>query len=128
MTFIEALQSGDIENIRQFPKADLHNHFVLGGGRDYILKETGHDIKPLSRPLVSMREIDEWNGRYIGQHFNSPEGRKFLIEAAFAQAKYDGVTLLEIGEDVWGLGEFFHHDAGELIYTFQEINNRVAQL
>lgn len=32
--------------------------------------------------------------------------RKFLIRATFEQAKEDGVTVLEIGEDVWGLNEF----------------------
>lgn len=126
MPFIEALKSGDTTQIRQFPKADLHNHFVLGGNRDYIFQKTGHKITPLTRPLASMREMDEWNRRNIGQRFNGTEGRKFLIEAAFVQAKYDGVTLLEIGEDVWGLGEFFDNDVGELIYTFQEINHRVA--
>ena len=49
-----------------------------------------------------------------------------LIEATFAQAKADGVTVLEIGEDVWGLSEFFHNDIGELIAAFQEANNRIA--
>lgn len=38
MTFIEALKSGDLNAIRSFPKADLHNHFVLGGKRDYPLQ------------------------------------------------------------------------------------------
>ena len=126
MTFIEALQSEDIEHMRQFPKADLHNHFVLGGNRNFILRKTGHEITPITKPLASMSEMDEWNGRNIGGRFNSAEGRKFLIEAAFVQAKHDGVTLLEIGEDVWGLGEFFDNDVGKLIYTFQEINCRVA--
>ena len=41
--------------------------------------------------------------------------RKFLIEATFAQAKHDGIAILEIGEDVWGLNEFFHNDIVELI-------------
>lgn len=126
MTFTEALKSGDIDAIRKFPKADLHNHFVLGGSREYILQKTGHDIQPITRPLASMREMDGWNGRYIGRHFDSPQGRKFLIEAAFIQAKADGVTLLEIGEDVWGLGEYFDNDVGKLIYTFQAINDRIA--
>ena len=49
-----------------------------------------------------------------------------MIEAAFVQAKYDGITILEIGEDVWGLGEFFHNDIAELIEAFQEANNRIA--
>lgn len=126
MNFIEALKNGDIETIREFPKADLHNHFVLGGNRDYILRKTHHAVQPITHPLASMREMDEWNGKYIGEHWNSPAGRRFLIEAAFVQAAYDGVTVLEIGEDVWGLDEYFNHDVGELIYTFQEINQRIA--
>ena len=35
MEFIEALKQGDMESIRRCPKADLHNHFVLGGSRKY---------------------------------------------------------------------------------------------
>ena len=38
MTFIEALNSQDLEKIRKFPKADLHNHFVLGGSREYSIR------------------------------------------------------------------------------------------
>ena len=45
MTFIEALNSQDLEKIRKFPKADLHNHFVLGGSREYIFNKTGYKIK-----------------------------------------------------------------------------------
>ncbi len=126
MNFVDALKSENLENIRKIPKTDLHSHFVLGGNRDYIFQKTGHKVNPVTRPLASMREMDEWNCRYIGKHFNSPEGRRFLIEATFVQAKYDGITMLEIGEDVWGLGEFFHNDVSELIYAFQEIHHRIA--
>ena len=126
MKFTDALKSENIENIRKFPKADLHNHFVLGGNREYLFKKTGYRIEPISEPLKSMSEMDAWSAEYIGNRFYSPEGRKLLIEATFAQAKYDGVTVLEIGEDVWGLGEFFHNDIAELIYSFQEANDRIA--
>ena len=57
---------------------------------------------------------------------NSPDGRKLLIEATFIQAKTDGVAVLEIGEDVWGLGEFFDNDIGKLIYAFHDANSRIA--
>lgn len=126
MTFIEALKSEDLGAIRSFPKADLHNHFVLGGNREYIFEKTGYEINPISKPLTSMNEMDTWSAKSIGNRFNSPEGRKLLIEAAFVQAKHDGVNVLEIGEDVWGLGEFFHNDIAELIDAFQEANNRIA--
>lgn len=126
MTFIEVLKSEDLSAIRSFPKADLHNHFVLGGNREYIFEKTGYEIDPISNPLQSMNEMSAWSADYIGTRFNGTEGRKLLIDATFAQAKHDGVTVLEIGEDVWGLAEFFHNDITELIYTFQEANDRIA--
>ncbi len=126
MTFIDALKSENIDQIRTFPKADLHNHFVLGGNRDFILEKTGYEITPIAGTLKSMSEMDAWSSKYIGNRFNSAEGRKLLIDATFAQAKYDGVTVLETGEDVWGLGEFFNNDIEELISTFKEANTRIA--
>ena len=57
---------------------------------------------------------------------NTPEGRRLLIKAAFAQAKEDGVSILEIGEDVWGLGEFFHGDIDELVAAFETANQEIA--
>lgn len=124
--FIEALEKGDLEAIRKIPKADLHNHFVLGGSRKFIKDKTGYEIYPITSPLNSMREMDAWSSKYIGNRFNTPEGGRLLIEATFVQAKRDGVKVLEIGEDVWGLGEFFQNDIEELINAFQEANNRVA--
>ena len=126
MTFVEALDSQDLETIRRFSKADLHNHFVLGGSREYIFDKSGYKIESITTPLKSMSEMDSWSSKYIGNRFNSPEGRKLLIEATFEQAKSDGVTVLEIGEDVWGLGEFFDNDIEKLIYSFQEANAVIA--
>jgi len=126
LTFIEAIKQGDLNLIRSFPKSDLHNHFVLGGCREFILSKTGYDIAPIITPLGSMSEMDAWSARYIGNRFNNREGRQLLIEATFEQAKKDGVTVLEIGEDVWGLGEFFNYDIEELIAAFQETNEKVA--
>ncbi len=126
MTFAEALECGDLEAIRRFSKADLHNHFVLGGSRQYLLRKTGYPIEPITEPLKSMQEMDAWSGRYIGNRFDTPEGRRLLIAATFAQAKADGVTVLEIGEDVWGLGAFFDNDIGKLIASFQQANAETA--
>ena len=50
--------------------------------------------------------------------------RKFLIRATFEQAKEDGVTVLEIGEDVWGLNEFFNNDIDELVNAFTSAQKR----
>ena len=124
--FIEGLKRHSLEDIRVCAKADLHNHFVLGGSREYIKRYKNIEIMPLERPLSSMQEMNGWSDKYIGSRFDSSDMRKFLIEATFQQAKNDGVTVLEIGEDVWGLGEFFRNDIHELINAFYEAKVKIA--
>ena len=58
ISFAEAIKQGDLNLIRRFPKSDLHNHFVLGGCREYIFAKTGYDIEPVSRPLGSLNDMD----------------------------------------------------------------------
>lgn len=126
MGFIDELKQENIEGIRKFPKADLHNHFVLGGSRKYLREHIGENIQAIKKPLHSMNDMHAWNEQNIGQIFNSSEGRRVLIDATFAQAKEDGVTILEIGEDVWGLNEFFHGDIDELVAAFETANQEIA--
>ena len=124
--FIQALKQKDLEKVRALPKSDLHNHFVLGASRAYLRKMTGIQIDPIKRPLSSMDGMHAWNRENLGERFNTPDMRKLLIRAAFQQAKDDGVTVLEIGEDVWGLGEFFHHDTAELVEAFAAARREIA--
>ena len=126
MEFTKALIEGNLEAIRRCPKADLHNHFVLGGSRRYLLEHSGKDIQPITEPLHSMEEMHAWNSRNLGNSFETAEGRRMLIRAAFWQAKEDGVTVLEIGEDVWGLGTFFHGDIDELVDSFETAHREIA--
>lgn len=126
MMFTEALWHGNLEAIRKSPKADLHNHFVLGGSRKYLLKQSGRNIQPIMKPLHSMEEMHAWNAANIGHFFDTPNGRRMLIKAAFMQAKEDGVTILEIGEDVWGLGAFFNGHIDELVDAFETAHKEIA--
>lgn len=124
--FIESLKKHDINKLRTIPKSDLHNHFSLGGSREYIQHKTGIEIPFLKGILSSMQDMHDWNNMYIGKRFHTKEMRKLLIDATFVQAKKDGIKILEIGEDVWGLGEFFDNNIEELIYAFQDANQRIA--
>ncbi len=126
MDFQTALKQEKLDDIRKCPKADLHNHFVLGGSRRFLKEQTGKDIQPITEPLNSMDEMHAWNAQNIGEYFNSPEGRSMLIRATFVQAKEDGVSVLEIGEDVWGLGEFFHENIDELVEAFELSHKEIA--
>ena len=126
MEFRDALIRGDLAAVRSCPKADLHNHFVLGGSRAFLRRHTGREIRPLNQPIHSMDEMHAWYACNLGASFETPEGRRLLIRAAFAQAKEDGVTVLEIGEDVWGLDAFFHGDVEELVTAFETAHREIA--
>ena len=73
-----------------------------------------------------MDEMHRWNTQYIGNQFDSTMGRKQLIASTFIQAKFDGIKVLEIGEDVWGLGQFFDNDIEKLIGAFEEAHEKIA--
>jgi len=124
--FIKSLEKQDIKSLRNIPKSDLHNHFVLGGSREYIQLQTGIEIPFFKGILSTMQDMHHWNDMYIGERFNNKEMRKVLIDATFVQANIDGIKIIEIGEDVWGLGAFFQNDIEKLIDTFVESNKRFA--
>lgn len=43
MEFRDALIRGDLAAVRSCPKADLHNHFVLGGSRAFLRRHKSSD-------------------------------------------------------------------------------------
>ena len=124
--FMEALVNYDLETLRKIPKVDFHNHFVMGGHRGYIYERTGIEISPLKMPIHSMAQMHDWVSEHLGEQFNALDMRKLKIEATFYQAKIDGVTILEIGEDVWGLGAYFDHDLTKLVHAFKAANQKIA--
>lgn len=126
MKFTDALIQEDLEAVRGCPKVDLHNHFVLGGSRKFLRDYSGKDIQPIKKPIHSIDEMHTWNSVNLGGNYETAEGRRVLIRAAFSQAKEDGVTILEIGEDVWGLGEFFHGNIEELVTAFETAHREIA--
>ncbi|MGI6621213.1 MAG: adenosine deaminase [Bacillota bacterium] len=125
--FMDALEANDLDAVRQVPKSDLHNHFVLGGSREYIFRQTGIRMPSLDRTLHSIHDMHSWCEEHIGLgRFDTLEMRRILVEAAFYQAKQDGVTLLEIGEDVWANDKFYGGDVSLLVDTFYQARDKIA--
>ena len=125
VSFQEALKTDNLEALRLIPKGDLHNHAFGGGNRAWISDATGRDIAPVNRPLHSMAEMHEWVGRHIGPLFEGPKGRLTAFEATLVQARHDGVTRLEVGEDIWAI-TLFDSDAERLTHELAAIHVRVA--
>jgi Adenosine deaminase len=124
--FVEHLENHNIAGIKTVPKADLHNHFVLGGNRDYLNEKTGIYIPSFEGVLNSMQDMHNWYDKYLGERFNNYEMRKLLIEATMYQAHIDGIKIIEIGEDVWGLGQYFQNDVSLLIDAFKSAQQEIA--
>lgn len=101
--FIDALERRDLQAIRGCAKADLHTHGYLAANRDFVRERTGRDIVPLSQSLASMAEMHAFVDAHVRPVFEGRAGRLFGFEAAFVQARRDGVTRLELGDDVWAI-------------------------
>ena len=123
--FAAALEAGDLAALRAIPKADLHNHFTFGGNRAFVREKTGIDVAPLDHALQSMDEMHEWAGKHISPAFQGLQGRMLGIEATFVQARLDGVTRLDGGEDVWAM-TLWDRDVPRLTQALRDIHARVA--
>jgi hypothetical protein len=103
MRFADALRDGDIDAIRRAPKADLHTHGWACGNRAFLRERTGRDIAPLTKPIASMAEMHAWTDANLLPIIQGREGRLLGLEAAFVQAREDGLTRIELGEDCWAI-------------------------
>lgn len=123
--FRGALVSGDLEQLRRCPKADLHNHGVMGGDPSSVQPDDGFPRGPLQHKLSSMPAMHAWVGERYGKTMPSRQGRLRLIAATFAQARNDGVTRLETGDDVWAK-TLFNGSAEKLTEELRQIHADTA--
>jgi adenosine deaminase len=122
--FITALKTGDKDAVRRAPKADLHIHGFGGGDRAFVRERTGVDIRPLDRVLGSMAEMHAFVEAHLLPAFPGLAGRALALEATFVQARKDGVTRIEVGEDAWGVT--LHDGSAEAVWRFLEDAHRAG--
>ena len=101
--FVQALERRDLSALRLCPKADLHIHAIGGGDRAFLRERTGVDVAPLAGRLTSMAEMHAFAEERLASILSGPAGRALAFEATFVQARKDGVTRLEVGEDAWSI-------------------------
>ncbi len=125
-SFAESLKSLQIHSIRQWPKGDLHNHGLMGGRIDAIEKIYGQKI-PRFKPLQgTIQEFDQWIADvYRPVLLHHPDAFRIAVEAAFIQARTDGIRVLEMSIDS-GYGQAFGIKPEQVISTLSEAHQKIA--
>jgi adenosine deaminase len=126
LTFQQALESGTTEEIRRIPKSDLHNHCLMGGSIRDIEKFCGKRLERFKAQSGSIHELNRWiAGVYRPLFLKHPGAFAKAVEAAFLQAKRDGVKRLEMSIDI-GYGPAFGIEPGVIVATLQNTHETIA--
>jgi len=95
----KALQEGSLKAVRSVPKSDLHNHCMLGGKASVINRFNGEDLKPFHADTMGIEPLNRWIYEVYKPFMEKPGAFEKAVEAAFLQAKQDGVRILEMSMD-----------------------------
>ena len=107
------------------PKSDLHNHCLLGGKRSFIEKFYGKKFQNFNAAQPGIGDLNRWIGDELRPFFQLPDAFEKAVEAAFVQAKFDGVTVLEMSIDVT-FGSIFHVSPGRIAAVLKFYHEAVA--
>ncbi len=123
-SFIEALENNDLDEMRKIPKSDLHNHITRGGNKKYIEEWAGIDI-PECPKFKDLAEMNKWNEQNIKPLFQGVVGYEKRIEAAFIQAKMDGIKELHMSVSI-GEESFYENSVKDLVQAVKRIHQSFA--
>lgn len=125
-SFIQALKNHDLRSLRKVPKSDLHNHALMGGRLRRMEKFSGRKLERFRGGGKGVTGINEWLGKVYRPLFDLPGAFKAAVDAAFLQAKSDGVTKLEMSMDVY-MGRLFNLKPALVISTFKDAHYTTDQ-
>lgn len=123
--FTSALETGNLAMIQQVPKSDLHNHCMMGGRRTRLEKFYGKKIPEFSYGQKGIHGINEWIATHFRPVLEKEGSFEAAVEAAFLQAKSDGVTVLEMSIDIF-FGRLFNISPERIINTLKQYHKSTA--
>lgn len=125
-SFAESLRSQKINSIRHWPKGDQHNHCLMGGQLKAIEKFYGKKLARFRPRHGSIQELNQWIGDvYRPVLLNHPEAFRKAVEAAFFQAKTDGIRILEMSVDS-GFGSQYRFNSTQVTATLHHAHETIA--
>ncbi|MCX6305412.1 MAG: adenosine deaminase [Bacteroidetes bacterium] len=115
----------NISKVRSLAKSDLHNHCLLGGRRSVIEKFSGKKLSTFKAVHPGIGDLNQWIGTELRPFFQMPGAFEKAVEAAFLQARFDGVTRLEMSIDVM-FGTIFHVPPERIVAVLKHFHQAVA--
>ena len=109
--FRDALQNGDLHKLKEIPKADLHNHSVLGMRLATFNKTFGINVTPPPKRIDGLRALDEYAFTQLAPHITTAEQLIQLLELTLLEAISDGIKIVESSIDTNWLFFFDSNDA-----------------
>jgi adenosine deaminase len=118
-------EQANLRFFRGLPKSDLHNHCLLGGSRKVIEKHLGRKLAPFRADRSGVAALNHWIVTEFRPFFELPGAFEKAVEAAFIQAKSDGVTRLEMSIDVTS-GSLFRVRPDQVVAVLKHYHQAVA--
>jgi adenosine deaminase len=113
-----------LKDFRSLPKSDLHNHCLLGGKRSVIEKFYGRKLNPFRAATLGIGDLNQWISQELRPFFKMPGSFEKGVEAAFIQARADGIVRLEMSIDV-SFGSLFNVSPDHIVKTLRYYHQAV---
>ena len=123
--FYSDLEEGDISFVRSVPKADLHNHCLLGIRLEKMREVSGKDMLPFQYNGNGIKDINTWIQDQYVPVMRIPGIFPKLLEASFQQALDDGITVLEMSFDAY-FGQLYELSPQQIVAALKEAHAKVA--
>ncbi|MEI6764222.1 MAG: adenosine deaminase [Bacteroidota bacterium] len=98
--FIQGLYENSIELVMKSPKSDLHNHAALGSRLEYLEEWAQQSV---AKPPAIMKDLGAMD-RYLADNLinllMTEKGFEYAMNAAFKQARADGIQVLQMSFDL----------------------------
>jgi len=113
--FYQALETSDLDILKNIPKTDFHRHSFLGTHR-YKIQAWNGVILPPPEHLVGMKGLRQYLQDIVYPHLDNREGFEFTALSSIEDAIEDGITTLEMSFDT--RFSFFYTDRVDGFISF----------
>ena len=96
MNLIEALETGNQEQLLKVPKSDIHNHAGWGGNINFISERTGNHFLLPPEKFDSLSHMQKWFDENIKPICGGKEGQILRWEACFVEARRNNISRLAL--------------------------------